>query len=214
MKPQSVRNLEDWDISHLTDGHLLMVTSHTSMKFALPANACVWRGGKRTHCGGVWRCWQKGKQNYTVCFEKRHGQRTVAGWQGSVFMREWTSLTGREQNGGRARSEAGGVIVSSSLASAANCLDECRAMAASHQMNRKQCLGERAGSVSSYVHVRIRVRGKDNLWARGRAGPCLCHYICSAQVNSHSDHLRHHHYPFLSSLPQDHQCLIQCYHFH
>lgn len=64
-----------------------------------------------------------------------------------------TSLTGREQTGGGAEGEAGGVIVSSSLASAANCPDECRAVAASQRMNCKQCLCERVRGACSIVHV-------------------------------------------------------------
>lgn len=66
---------------------------------------------------------------------RRHGGRTVVWWRGGIFMGQWSGLTGGEETGRGAGGGAVGVIVSSSLASAANCLDECRAMAAGQQMN-------------------------------------------------------------------------------
>jgi len=74
---------------------------------------------------------------------------------GSAFMRQCSSSTGEEDPGRGAGGGAVGVIVSSSLASAANCLDECCAMAASQRMNHNQCLREPVWRACSYVHVRI-----------------------------------------------------------
>lgn len=76
---------------------------------------------------------------------ERHGGRAAVGWRGGFFVRQWSGLTGGEEETGRgAGGGAVAVIVSSSLASTANCLDECRAMAASQWMNYKQCLCEQA----------------------------------------------------------------------
>ncbi len=66
---------------------------------------------------------------------RRYGRRIVVRWQGGVFLRQWSGLTVGERAGRGAGGGAVGVIVSSALASAANCLDECRAVAPSQQMN-------------------------------------------------------------------------------
>lgn len=62
--------------------------------------------------------------------------------RGGVVTRPRSALTGREETGRGAGGGAVGVIVSSSLASAANCLDECRAVAASQRMSGV-CVSER-----------------------------------------------------------------------
>lgn len=64
--------------------------------------------------------------------------------------------TGGEETGGGAGGGAVGVIVGSSLASAANCLEERCAMAAGQQTNRKQRLCEC-----------VLVTGNDHLQAQG-----------------------------------------------
>lgn len=76
-----------------------------------------------------------GRQKGLYVLRKRRGGRAVAGWRGGVSTRRWSGLTG-EKTGRGTGGGAVGVIVSRSLASASNCLDECRGMAASQWMNR------------------------------------------------------------------------------
>ena len=115
--------------------------------------SCVFvrRGGERD------TLWRRAKNVLTgrqKVFKNRHGGGTAVGWRGGA-------LTGGTETCGEAGGGAVGVIVSSSPASAANCLDECRAVAAGQQMNGG-CL--RAGG-----KVRACSRGEEHSRPRGES---------------------------------------------
>lgn len=83
--------------------------------------------------GGRDTLWRHAKKKNVLTgrqkvFKNGHGGGTAVGWRGGA-------LTGGTETCGEAGGGAVGVIVSSSPASAANCLDECRAVAAGQQMN-------------------------------------------------------------------------------
>lgn len=119
--------------------------------------SCVFvrRGGERDT---LWRRARNVLTGRQKVFKNRHGGGTAVGWRGGA-------LTGGTETCGEAGGGAVGVIVSSSPASAANCLDECRAVAAGQQMN--------GGCVRAGWRPRVRARGVRNTRNReGRAeGP-------------------------------------------
>lgn len=116
--------------------------------------SCVFvrRGGERDT---LWRRARNVLTGRQKVFKNRHGGGTAVGWRGGA-------LTGGTETCGEAGGGAVGVIVSSSPASAANCLDECRAVAAGQQMN--------GGSVRAGGRARACSRGEEHSQPRGESG--------------------------------------------
>lgn len=106
------------------------------------------------------------------------------------------------------------VLLPAVLWCVAACLDECRAVAASQQMNRKLCWCERASSMRMYVltftsMVSYARKADAELLERVNGAVTVPHLLCT-QVNSHNDWLNYHHHASHLPLPQDHHHLIHC----
>lgn len=134
-------------------------------------------------------------------------------WSASiVFMGQWS----RFDEGGLVEAEAAEmwVLLPAVLWRVAACFDECRAVAASQQMNRKLCWCERASSMCMYVLTFTRMvsyarKADAELLGRVNGAVTVPHLLCT-QVNSHNDWLNYHHHASHLPLPQDHHHLIHC----